>query len=197
VSARVPYAKSPVTFKPEWTLFFAANHFPSVPGATRRDGFWRRVKIIPFDHALDRSEMNLGLPALFATKEAPGVLAWVIEGAMKWWDQYGSEGINMPAPDSITVGTEEAKDEADPLTAFFDTLVFGDDEAVTKADLFQYYLGWADHAGIRMPMTAVKLSREMKQSLNLVDNEKWYKGKNHRCWVGVNIPVNMPGGSPE
>lgn len=185
VTVRVPYARGMLTFKPEWTLFFAANHFPTV-SATKRDGFWRRVKVIPFDHKLTQAEMNPVLPHLLAQREhMEGIMAWLIEGAARWWTTYGSQKRAMPAPREVEDQVEHQQEESDPLAGFYSTLRFDDDARVSKADLHQYYLGWATANGIKQTWTPQKLSRHLKGSLGLADYQsdvKWY-------WRGVGIPM--------
>jgi putative DNA primase/helicase len=192
ITVRVPYAKAMLTFKPEWTIFFAANHFPSV-SASRRDGFWRRVKVVPFEHQLDKKDMNPVLPHLLAQREhVEGILAWVIEGAVKWWDQYGSKKKTLTPPREVEEQTEHQQEESDPLLGFYSTLEYGDDLSCLKSELHEHYLGWADAQGIKMPWTRQKLSRHLKSNLGIDDKAT---GDNLWVWLGVRTkpPLKLKG----
>jgi putative DNA primase/helicase len=194
VSARVPYAKAPVVFKPQWTLFFAANHFPAVPGATRRDGFWRRVKILPFDHTLERKQMNPVLPYLLSKDEhAQAILRWVIDGAMRWWNDYAKQNRLMPIPKIVEGQIEAMQEEKDPLSDFVETLIFDEDVFTPRSVMHTYYQAWAEQAGIKMPLLRNPFTTALRSSLEGRDigdgDREWGKDKKReRCWVGVLPP---------
>jgi putative DNA primase/helicase len=194
ISARVPYARAPIVFRPQWTLFFAANHFPQVPGATRRDGFWRRVKILPFDNALDKAKMNPVLPYLLSKDEhAQAVLRWVIDGAQRWWHEYASQGRLMPVPSIVEGQVADIQEQEDPLVDFVDTLVFDPGEYTPRSLMFTYYQAWADKEGIKMPLKRNRFTSTLRSSLEGRDiregEREWGKDrKRERTWEDVALP---------
>jgi len=194
ISARIPYAKAPIVFQPQWTLFFAANHFPAVPGASKRDGFWRRVKIIPFENTIPHERMNPVLHYMLGKAEhGEAILAWVVEGAMRWWDEYASHDRKMKVPRSVTQEIAGMQEQEDPLTDFVETLVLDPDGIVTRADLHQHYLGWCDHVGTRMPMRPRQFQPAFRSTVEGYDDvnesERRIDGKVERCWIGIRLPL--------
>ena len=189
ISARIPYAKAPIVFDPQWTLFFAANHFPAVPGATKRDGFWRRVKIIPFDHALPRDQMNPVLPHLLMRDEhGEAILAWVVEGAMRWWSEYAVKNRMMKVPSAVTQEVAGMQQQEDPLADFLETLIINPAHKTTRSDLHQYYLGWCEHVGIRMPMKPRQFHPAFRSSVEGMDIGEAERS-DARYWLGVGLPI--------
>jgi P4 family phage/plasmid primase-like protien len=193
ISARVPYAKAPVVFKPQWTLFFAANHFPRVPGATKRDGFWRRVKIFPFENRINQRDMKPNYPYLLATDEhGPGILRWVIEGAVRWWSEYGSRERTLDPPRKVTDEVASMQEQADVLAGFLQELVWGAQEKVHRTTLHQFYVGWAEHSGIRMPLSPEMFHPTFKASIEDTGaraGSPSIDGKQDRGYIGVGIPA--------
>jgi len=191
ISARVPYAKEPLTFKPKWTLFFAANHFPAVPGATKRDGFWRRVKVIPFVNKVPQEDMNPALPFLLSTDEhAQAILTWVVDGAIRWWKDHASKNKMMPTPKDVLKEVEEIQQEEDPLRDFVETLVL-DEKAVTfRNDLYDHYKEWCDRTGVHNmhPRSFVPALRSSLEG-SVSEREMTHDGKRGRWWVGVGLPI--------
>lgn len=188
ISARIPYAKAPIVFDPQWTLFFAANHFPAVPGATKRDGFWRRVKVVPFDHALPREQMNPVLPHLLTREEhGEAILAWIIKGAMRWWSDYASQNRMMKVPRIVTQKTAGMQEQEDELADFIETLTFDPDAMTTRTELHQYYLGWCEHVGTKMPMKPRQFHPAFRSSVEGLDVDEAER-RDARYWIGVAIP---------
>lgn len=196
ISARVPYAKAPLTFKPQWTLFFAANHFPAVPGATKRDGFWRRVKILPFENALKKDAMNPALPHLLTRQEdAEGILAWIIEGAVKWWEEFGSKNKTMDVPPIVSHEVEEMQEQEDPLADFVETLVLEPGHPTPRRFLYDYYKAWCDRKGVHNmhPRSFTPALRSSLEGQDVHEKEVYLEGESERCWVGVRLPASKKG----
>jgi putative DNA primase/helicase len=76
ISAR-PIRGDPITIKPVAKVWWAMNNRPSVKDTS--DGFWRRLRLLPFHRKFPESEKDLGLPDKLAA-ELPGILNWAIEG---------------------------------------------------------------------------------------------------------------------
>lgn len=82
ISARSMF-KNTVTFRPICSIWLRTNSLPMVRGADK--AFWERICVIPFDYRfegdeqLDFAEVNRRFKA-----EAPGILAWLVEGAQRW-----------------------------------------------------------------------------------------------------------------
>jgi putative DNA primase/helicase len=121
------------TFEPVAKFWLAVNHKPIVRDDSY--GFWRRMRLVPFDRtfAID------GRLADTLAHEAPGILAWAVRGALAWQ----RDGLTAPA--AVLTATEEYERDSDPLAAFFAEACRLDPDAETGAnDLYKHYRGWAD-----------------------------------------------------
>lgn len=196
IAARVPFAKAPLVFKPQWTLFFAANHFPAVPGATKRDGFWRRVKILPFENTLPREKMNPALGYKLSQEDhAAAILKWVVDGAVRWWSEYGSKNKTMDVPEVVSHEVEEIQEQEDPLSDFVEQLVIEKGAVTPRSDVYDFYRGWCDRKGLKN-MHPRSFTPQLRSSLEGEDvEEDWatVDGSNQRCWLGVRLPVRTKG----
>jgi putative DNA primase/helicase len=96
-------------FKPEFKLWFAANHKPKVVGQDL--GIWRRIRLIPFEIQISEDEKDLELPKKLEV-EFPGILAWAVQGCQDWLQN----GLQPPA--EVLEATEIYKKESDVLHEF-------------------------------------------------------------------------------
>jgi len=196
IAARVPYAKAPLIFKPQWTLFFAANHFPAVPGATKRDGFWRRVKILPFENTLPKDSMNPALGYHLSRDEhAEAVLKWVIDGAIRWWEEYGSKNKTMDVPEEVMREVGLVQEQEDPLTDFVENLVIEKDAVTPRRDMYDFYKEWCDRQGIHNmhPRSFTPALRSSLEGHDVEERSMWHDGQQQRVWLGVRLPLKKKG----
>jgi putative DNA primase/helicase len=131
----------PFTFQPVGKIWLGMNHQPKVGDDSF--GFWRRVRLIPFNRVFTGSAAD---PMLKETlrAEAPGILAWCVRGALRWQ----AEGLQAPA--SVMNATDAYQQGEDPLAEFLlaRTEQIPNAEASLSA-LFAAYSSWADVEGIR------------------------------------------------
>jgi len=91
-------------------MVLSANRSPAVKDSTT--GFWRRVRVIPFNQ-----QFTVGVnaePGLAAKlkAEGPGILNWLIKGYMDW--QMGG----LVTPRSVALATGRYEKESDHLREF-------------------------------------------------------------------------------
>jgi putative DNA primase/helicase len=154
------------TFTPTFKLLISGNYKPHMrPDTAMR----RRFQLIPFATAIPKSEQDPTLGAKLE-KEWPGILGWMIAGAVEWQ----RVGLNPPAA-VLNATSEYMNDEAeDVLSAWLHDccdLVAG---AETKSgDLYRSYKLYAEQAGEK-PVTSNLLSKELKDQFGyvLVRNNK-------------------------
>lgn len=99
-------------FKPTHTLFLMGNHQPEVSAGGH--SFWRRMRLIPFRHAVPADERNPNLARDLVDNEGPAILAWIVAGAV---DMLAT-GIAEPA--SVSEATEEYAEQEDAVARFLD-----------------------------------------------------------------------------
>lgn len=105
--------RDPITFRPEALVFMATNHKPEIQGTD--DGIWRRVKLIEWRESfIGRQDNDIQLKL---NAEAPGILRWALDGALKVMIDGGGER-GLQEPERVTLATRAFRDDSDFLGAF-------------------------------------------------------------------------------
>jgi putative DNA primase/helicase len=150
----------------------AANHRPVVSDNT--ESFWRRLKLVPFNVQIPKESRDKGLGEKLK-EEADGILAWAVQGAVRW-RQHG-----LPEPPEITAATDDYRDEQDFLAPFIAEhceIANSKDEEVQVGELYERYTKWAGDSGEK-PVSRKRLSAMLKE--RGFENEPrggktWWKG---------------------
>lgn len=141
IEARHLYGR-PFKFEPKFTLTLATNFLPefSAGGAP----LWARTKAIHFGQSFaDRVDPDL--EPTIQGPEAEGVAAWVVRGAMRYYEQR-----RLIDPLSVLAAKEHHKDEVDPLKPLVGELFDYAQGASVKRSSFNAELKqWRDDNGER------------------------------------------------
>ena len=70
-----------------FTLCVYTNHKPRVSG--RDGGIWRRLLLFPFDWVIPEHQKDPGYREKLLDADGPYILAWILEGARKWYKHQG------------------------------------------------------------------------------------------------------------
>ena len=97
-------------FTPSHTLVLVGNHQPEVSAGGK--SFWRRLRLIPFLHAIPEKERNEHLAHELADKEGAAILAWVVAGAQSFL------ATGLADPEAVTTATEGYAEEEDHVQQF-------------------------------------------------------------------------------
>lgn len=131
--------KQPFKFNPRFKMFIDTNSLPNVEEVT--DAIWRRLRIIPFTQCFIKDspgclEPDTNLKAVLV-EELPGILRWLVEGALKWQ----REGLDEP--NSVKMPTQAYRDDQDDMAEFIRECIVKDDNAqVSVSDLHKAYQSW-------------------------------------------------------
>lgn len=137
ITARFLYGEF-FSFRPTAKFWLAFNHKPRA--ADDSEGFWRRIRLIPFTREFSSEEADKHLLEKLKT-EALGILAWLVRGCLAW--QH--EGLGMPP--AVKEATEAYREESDPLVQFMEERCVLDPQAhVTAADLWREYQNWCSES---------------------------------------------------
>ncbi|MGH3099297.1 MAG: phage/plasmid primase, P4 family [Streptosporangiales bacterium] len=98
------------SFRPTHTLFLLGNNKPAV--RTGGPAFWRRIRLIPFLHTVPEKERDTKLADSLVNEEAPGILAWLISGAV------GYLYNGLAEPESVRAATGSYEHDQDSLGRF-------------------------------------------------------------------------------
>lgn len=169
VSARLMYG-NPFSFTPTHKFLVAANHKPRVSGTDV--GFWRRVHMIPWTVTIPESQRDPDLRAKLRA-ELPGILRWVVEGAVEW------RRAGLRPPPAVLAATQEYRSGEDVIAAFLDERCELEDGArVVAAALYGEFRAWAERAGER-PLSAIRFGEAMEErgyQRVKSNGQKWFGG---------------------
>lgn len=145
------------TFEPTHHLWLMGNHQPEVKAGG--DSFWRRLRLVPFLHKVPEHKKIENLSRLLVDEEGPGILAWVVQGAV---DVFGG---GLRAPESVMAATRAYADEEDALGRFLDACCMRSTTDVVRLEtkkLRAAYETWC-HAEGETPLKPQSLGRELKR----------------------------------
>jgi len=188
ITARDLHAK-PINFQPTFKLFLATNHKPRIRGTD--NGIWRRIHLIPWTVAVPLEEQDKDLKEKLLA-ELPGILAWIVTGAVAWY----RDGL-MP-PEKVKAATDEYRAEMDTLAAYFaERCELGPTHRSGASELYKDYRDWAEQGGER-PMSQVLFGQRLGDN---PDFRRVRDGNTGRMiWIGLGlrsaIPNPMPGIAP-
>jgi putative DNA primase/helicase len=129
-------------FWPTHKLWFMFNHQPRVRDQSK--GFWRRVRLIPFQK-FEGPRADKHLPAKLAA-ERPGILTWLVR-ACREWQQHG-----LPAPSAVREASSRYQQNEDPLGEFIQLHVRRGGAGCLLKQVYGRYTEWARDEGITHPL---------------------------------------------
>lgn len=133
-------------YVPTYKIWLACNHKPRIRGTDQ--AIWDRIKLIPFNSRFDKASPNTDKELFEKLKaEAEGILAWMVEGCMRWTD----EGLG----DCNTVkdATHSYRTGEDYFQEFLDESIKQSAGAFTPSeDIWRRHNSWATNNGYaKMP----------------------------------------------
>ncbi len=167
-------------FKPTHTLFMAVNHLPEVKSGG--DGFWRRLRKIDFRKTIPADKRKENFAQLLIQEEGPGILQWMVDGAVRLTNQGFSE------PESVKMATQSYRHEEDHIAKFLDEkTIVADTASVTKVAVYNAYRDWCAENGEK-PVTQNNLSREVRARLGVAESSN----AGFRMFIGVELLKAAP-----
>ncbi|MEU1122162.1 phage/plasmid primase, P4 family [Streptomyces sp. NPDC005899] len=148
------------TFEPTHKLWLMGNHQPRVSAGGK--SFWRRLRLMPFVRTPEKVIEDLDL--LLISEEGPGILAWVVAGAVAVF----RDGLNDP--ESVKAATAQYAAEEDALARFLEEAchVGGGLQVRTVTEVFRgAYEKWCRAEG-EEPLPSRQLGRELKDRFNII-----------------------------
>lgn len=140
------------TYRPAFKLWLVSNHI--VTTDVDDDAAWARVRVVAFPTSyLGREDKTLKAK-LRAPDNLPGVLAWAVQGARKWYQS------GLPYPESVRLETQAHRAQQDFVAQFLaEVPELAEDPGdvdrhrveefyVTSASLYQAYKDWCQENGV-------------------------------------------------
>ncbi|MBA2721820.1 MAG: PriCT-2 domain-containing protein [Methylibium sp.] len=139
ITARHLHA-NPFTFRPTHKLWIRGNHRPIINDDD--EGIWRRIDLVPFERNFAPEERDDGLEARLL-EEAPGILAWMVEGHRMW----RCDGLR-PAR-CVDEASRAYRRDSDLLAQWIeDACEVGASYAAPQRQAYQHYQGWCREQGL-------------------------------------------------
>ena len=173
------------TFTPTHHLWLMGNHQPRVHSGG--ESFWRRLRLIPFTNTVPDDKKNENLVKELLAEEGPGILAWIIAGAVSVHES------GMVAPESVMAATEQYSAEEDALARFISDrcqIVNSPTAETTTAALYSAYTRWCAAEGER-PMDSRVLGRELRSRYGL-QGSRTKRSRSYKGIILLDIDVTDP-----
>lgn len=144
------------SFEPTHHLWLMGNHQPRVKSGG--DSFWRRLRLLPFQYKVPEAKKIDGLADLLLAEEGPGILAWIIAGAI----DHFARGLREP--ESVKAATAAYAAEEDHIGRFLEDCCTRGPVAQVRTETGRVraaYEAWCHSEG-EQPMDARTFGRELK-----------------------------------
>lgn len=153
ISARALY-KDHMTYKPSGKVWLKTNHKPVVKEDD--DGIWRRLVVIPFDRKFAEEERDPNLEDKLV-QESDGILAWIIQGAVKWHQN----GLSI-CP-TIKQESADYRTESDLLGHFLEERIeFHEEARAIETEVYFFYQNWCRACGTN-PLSKIRFTQKLKE----------------------------------
>lgn len=152
--ARSPHQR-PFTLHPRVKLWWSMNTLPAV--ADFSEGFWRRVRVIPFNREFKGRERILDLKEKLVL-ELPGIFNW----AMKGLRNLHSRGF-FAEPSQVAMVTATYRHEANPISLYIDDECIAEMELTRcsqVSEVYRIYREWCLTNGYK-PVASRRFRNEM------------------------------------
>jgi putative DNA primase/helicase len=127
-------------FRPTFKIWLGTNHKPEIRGTD--NAIWDRIRLIPFDYRVSDNQKITDLSDTFISKEASGILTWIVEGCLAWQ----REGLGAPA--DVMQATAGYRREMDPLANWIeDRCELRRDASAPAKALYASYTAYCESAG--------------------------------------------------
>ncbi|CAM5487688.1 DNA primase/helicase [Streptomyces spiroverticillatus] len=171
------------TFTPTHKLWLLGNHRPEV--GTGGYAFWRRMRIIPFERQVPNARKIDNLAAELVHDEGPGILYWLIEGAM----QYLATRDPLTGPATVRVATAAYQATEDHIGRFLQECCRrgnGQELRVEQKLLYETYGRWCSEEGIR-PSTSRAFASRIRQEIGLASPSGMIKNNVTKLYPGLGL----------
>ena len=129
-------------FAPSHTLIMLSNYKPQAD--SNDAALWRRVQLVPFEVVIPEKDQDRELAEKIRDEEAPGVLRWIVEGALQW-QEHG-----LDPPDVILEQTAAYRKAEDVIGNFIEECCVRNKAAKVKGGVFYTaFRDWCQSQGVR------------------------------------------------
>jgi P4 family phage/plasmid primase-like protien len=160
-------------FMPTFKIWLSTNHKPVIRGTDR--AIWDRIRLVPFLIRIPPQDQDKHLREKLLS-EAPGILAWAVQGCLDW------QRSGLTEPPGVTAATEGYRAEMDVIGAFIeDCCETGPNASEAAGVLYASYHKWCEANGERF-MTQTMFGKRLTE--RGFDNALIGKSRT-RTWMGI------------
>lgn len=166
-------------YRPQFKIILSSNQ--PVNADPDDDAVWGRLRVVEFPNSHLGSEDKSLKPRMKEPRNLEGVLAWAIEGAIKWYE-LGAAGL--PELESSRAAKARHRGELDNVQAWLDECC-EDGEFTASAKAYTSYSMWCRENGV-----TPKQQKGLTQSLERKGyqmNRQRIMGKMYRGVLGISI----------
>jgi putative DNA primase/helicase len=154
ISARSPGEK-PFTFKAQAKLWVTTNHRPMI----NDDAMWRRIRPIPWSHVPESPDPDLKAYLFDAEGGLPAVLAWAVEGAIKYLGSSARDPLGWCK--AVAEAADIYRKNEDRIGMFLsEEMKEVDGASCLVKRIYNVYRVWSEERGER-PMTQIAFHRKL------------------------------------
>jgi len=173
----------PFTYVPRFKIWLSSN-YPLQMDAEDVAG-WSRVNLIKFPNSHLGIEDKMLKTRMRKPEVLKTVLAWAVEGAIKWREAEKDGGLR--APDTIKAETEAARENLDWVAqwVYEQIIITGDDgDFLSNSEYYQEYRDWCIENGVSAKKL-ISLNRTLSRKGYSVGERSRVNGRLARGWRGV------------
>lgn len=175
INVRAPYG-APFVVTPTAKVWWAMNNPPRVNDTS--EGFWRKMKVIPFNRQFVNGDRNKKLKYNLAQKELSGIFNWALIGLERL-----RKNEEFSESDQIEDATLQYREESDLTKQFVTECCALNPSGYTpSAELYEAYRVWCK-ANEHKPVSHNRVARDWRR-LKL---KRGKDPKDVRVWFGVEL----------
>ena len=169
VTARGAHERHEITFTPRGKLFVECNIIPRAPSDDK--GFRRRFKLYQWTVSLDETPegaMPIDVVLQKCFDEKPGILNWMIEGALEWL-----ETRKIPQPEAMASVLADFWADSSPLLEWITERCDTSDPTAKGyvKGLYDDFKAWCEEQGIENVMGKTAFGRALRDKQYRVDKD--------------------------
>lgn len=172
-------------FRPIGKIHMTTNHMPKVSDA---DAIWRRIHVIIWPVQIPEEERDGDLVSDLIKHEAPGILAWIVEGARSWCKE------RLCPPAEARDAKAAYRENEDIVKQFITECLLVVDPVAgaigrSSREIWHQFKHWCEQNGHQSLPQRTLSSRIEKNGFTYVSSNGW------RGFPGLQIQLDLQGGS--
>jgi putative DNA primase/helicase len=150
-------------------IHMVTNHLPHIVASPSTN---RRIQLINWPVEIAEDKIDLQLARKIIATELEGVFAWVVEGAIEWWEtlekaqgqpvRRGGRPSGLAMPQQVIVDTSNYLRSEDDILEWMEERTQDSETVESTGNLYQDYRSWAERRGVRNIMTLRAFSTDLE-----------------------------------